>query len=111
MGKNFVQKQYAEREAVLNIGISMGIQTACDYVAIALHDSEVMKGDPMGEERITRILKAAIAQDERFHKAFLPNDPEADYAQEVLDRELKEIYGSDFSPFAERYPKIKKVKY
>lgn len=37
--------------------------------------------------------------------------PEQDYQQDRLDRALKDVFGGDLQPFAERYPYIKEQKY
>lgn len=45
-----------------------------------------------------------------FSDAFTPC-AEQDYMQERLDRAIREVFGADAQPFAERYPYIKEQKY
>mgnify|MGYP001656674661 FL=1 len=45
-----------------------------------------------------------------FGPAFHP-DPEQDYMQEQLDGALREIFGDDLVPFAERHPYIRGIDY
>jgi hypothetical protein len=39
------------------------------------------------------------------------DDREADYAQEQLDRALREVWGDELETFYERYPYLKKMNY
>ena len=48
--------------------------------------------------------------EETFAAAFYAN-PEQDYWQEMLDRRLSEIFGTETVPFRDRYPWLKEVKY
>lgn len=108
---NYAQRQAAARQAYLDIGMEVGAQKMADFFAIALNDQEVLGKSVLGEKRLQLVLKRVHDLDVEFGEAFTVQ-PEADYLQEKLDRILKQIYQkSDFVPFSERYPAIKKSKY
>lgn len=110
MAKNgYAQRVALARETYLKIGQDFGAQKAADLIAIALNDPEVM-GKALGEKKIRKILERMLELEKTFNAAFYAN-PEQDYWQEVLDRRLGEIFGTETVPFRERYPWLKEVKY
>ncbi len=110
MAKNgYAQKVALARETYLKIGQDFGVQKTADLLAIALNDPEVM-GKALGEKKIRKILERMLELEKTFNAAFYAN-PEQDYWQEVLDRRLGEIFGTETVPFRERYPWLKEVKY
>nr|DAH25260.1 MAG TPA: hypothetical protein [Caudoviricetes sp.] len=110
MAKNgYAQKVALARETYLKIGQDFGVQKTADLLAIALNDPEVM-GKALGEKKIRKILERMLELEKTFNAAFYAN-PEQDYWQEMLDRRLGEIFGTETVPFRERYPWLKEVKY
>ena len=110
MAKNgYAQKVALARETYLKIGQDFGAQKAADLIAIALNDPDVM-GKALGEKKIRRIFEKVAELEKTLNAAFYAN-PEQDYWQEVLDRRLSEIFGTETAPFRDRYPWLKEVKY
>ena len=110
MAKNgYAQRVALARETYLKIGQDFGVQKTVDLLVIALNDPEVM-GKALGEKKIRRILEKMLDLEKTFNAAFYANQ-EQDYWQEVLDRRLGEIFGTETVPFRERYPWLKEVKY
>ncbi len=82
-------------------------QMMCDTLIITLHQEL-----GFGYDRSRRILDAWGANYNKFMDACDIKNPEADYMQEVLDRQLRYICkNNQFYPFAERYPRIREIKY
>lgn len=111
MPKNdYMKRREARDQAWLDVGEQMGVQKMADYVAIALHDPDVMGKNVYSRERIDAFMKhlSRIADE---HKKAFTLDKEADYYQELLDRAQKEIYGDDMQPFNVRYPYVKEISY
>lgn len=106
----YLKKQQAQRQAVLDIGEEMGMQKMWDYVQMCLRDPDIMGKDTFGRERINRLFKGLAERADRYHVAFT-DDKEADYYQEKMDAELREIHGEELKTFYERYPYIKKFGY
>ena len=110
MAKNgYAQRVALARETYLKIGQDFGVQKMADLVEIALNDPDVM-GKALGEKKIRRIFEKVAELEETFAAAFYAN-PEQDYWQEMLDRRLSEIFGTETVPFRDRYPWLKEVKY
>lgn len=111
MAKNDYQKRREARDqAWLDIGEQMGVQKMADYIAIALHDPDVMGKNVYSRERIDEFMKH-LARIASHHEKAFTLDKEADYYQELLDRAQAEIYGADMQPFKERYPFVKEISY
>ena len=111
MAKNdYHQRQRAVHQGFLDAGEQLGMQKMWDYVQIALHDPEVMGRDTFGENRLCKLFDALKKIADVYHTAFTP-DKEADYYQEKLDAQLREIYGDKALPFYERYPEMKRITY
>lgn len=110
MGKNFLKRQTELNQKFLDVGEDMGVQKMVDYLTVVLRDPNVMRKDVYGKERLERILNALAEVDKEFCVCFT-DDKDADVYQERLDKILKEAYGDNFSPFYERYPFIKQMKY
>lgn len=106
----YLNKKAAERQKVLDIGEEMGMQKMWDYFQCILRKPEIMGKDTFGKERISRIFEGLKEMADEYHVAFT-DDKEADYYQEKLDAELREIHGDELKPFYERYPYIKKLGY
>lgn len=110
MPNAYLQKQQALQQAIFEAGQDVGFQKAMDYVQCVLHDEEVMRGKPFGRDRISAITRAVMERDKLYSGAYTA-EKEADVLQEHLDRELREIYGDELPPFAERQPWIKQYGY
>ena len=110
MAKNeYAQRIAAAREIYLQIGQDFGTQKTADLIAIALNDPETM-GKALGEKKIRRIFEKVAELEKTFNAAFYAN-PEQDYWQDMLDRRLSEIFGTETVPFRERYPWFKEVNF
>lgn len=109
--KNDYKSQRRERDQnYFDVGEEMGIQKMADYLAIALHDPDIMGKNVYGRERIDAFFAYLQAAVDFYGKAFTDSN-EADHIQQKLDDALKEIYGDDFQPFHERYPYVKTESY
>lgn len=107
---SYLQKQEMRCQSFLDMGEHIGIQKIWDYLNIVLHDPEVMGKDTFGAARLTKIYQAMKKLLDEYHVAFTA-DKEADYYQEKMDAQLREIWGNNTLSFYERYPEIKKIKY
>lgn len=110
MGKTYAERLKSEKQSYLSIGIDFGTQRMADYIAVVLNDPQIMGGSALGAKRIKKVFEAVRALEATLGAAFYAN-PEQDYWQEVMDRRLKCIFGEAFSPFAERYPMLKEIRY
>lgn len=106
----YLMKKKAERQAALDIGEEIGMQKMWDYVQICLRDPDIMGKDTFGKDRIVKLYDALKKEVDFYHVCFT-DDKEADYFQEKMDAELREIWGDELQPFYERYPYIKKFDY
>ena len=110
-GKNAYIKARDERDRkFFEAGMQMGCQMVHDFVQIALRDSETMGKDTFGVNRLKKVFMKCSDLDDYYHLAFTGHK-EADKRQEELDAMLREIWGEDTVPFAERYPFVKKYGY
>ena len=111
MAKNdYLDRQHRRDQHFLDVGEEMGMQKMWDYVQQGLRNPEVVGKDIFGRGRLKKLYKACSKLADYYHIAFT-DDVEADYRQEELDGNLKEIWEEDLSPFYERYPYLKKQKY
>lgn len=110
MGNAYLQKKHEEAQYYLNLGEAIATQKMWDIFQIVLHDPAVMGKDTFGKARLARIYKEMKVMVDEYHTAFT-NDKEADYYQELLDRQLRDIWGDELRTFYDRYPYIKKIQY
>ena len=115
MPKNdYLSRQRAREQAVLDAGIRIGRQQMCDYITLALRNPAVMNKDTFAGKRIIAVLNEVKRLMDEFQPAFNKCD-EADYYQEKLDMLLREAYGDEirdgFFSFDERYEAVKKFDY
>lgn len=111
MGKNgYLQKRQAMNQGFLDAGESLGMQKMWDYVQLALRDPDVMGKDVLGRGRLEKIFGKLKELADTYHTAFT-DSPEADYYQEKMDAQLREVWGDDFHPFYDRYPQLKQFQY
>ena len=107
----------------LNVGIDLQMQDAfiqgyvkaCDLLALALHDPEVMgRGGTMGADRIMKVYRGMDKYADKYGGAWRAGK-EADYIQEKLDEALLAIfsrkYGEQFAEFKVRYDLIEQPDY
>ena len=115
MAKNdYLSRQRAREQEVFDAGLRIGRQQMCDYLTLALRDSETMGKDTLSGKRIIRVINKINYLMCKFSSAFEKCD-EADYYQEKLDRALRDAYGDEirdgFFSFNERYEAVKKFDY
>ena len=110
MGNSYAERVQRAKQAYLDIGLNSGGQITVDMLCVALRDPETMGGDVWGRERIERLVYRMEELKQIFGPAFQP-DPEQDYMQAQLDGALREIFGDDLVPFAERHPYIRGIDY
>lgn len=112
MAKNdYLARQRAREQKILDIGEDFGFQKCWDYLQLALRDPEVVgKGHEWGHDKILRLYKGIDRQAKLWGDAFSMS-PEADYLQEKLDDNLREIWGDELHTFRERYEYIKQEDY
>lgn len=106
----YLKKQWQARQKCLDIGEEMGMQKMWDYVQLALIDPEVMSTHVLTRERLEKVFAKLGEIADRYKVAF-SMDKEADYYQEQLDGQLREVWGAELSPFRERYPYLKDADY
>lgn len=107
----FLAKEAERKQRVLDAGVEHGAQKIVDYLTLVLRDPEYVGSDVFGRERIDKVIAGIIAYDKEFIRAYNVKDPEADVFQDRLDRLLREVYGDELVPFAERQPYILKLEY
>ena len=110
MGNAYLQKKHEEAQYYLNLGEAIATQKMWDIFQIVLHDPNVMGKDTFGKARFARIYKEMAKMVNEYHTAFTA-DKEADWWQEKLDSQLRDIWGEELRTFYERYPDIKKIQY
>ena len=109
---DFLKKQRAIQQGMLDVGMDTGFQKCWDLLQIVLHDPKVMGKDTFGKKRIKKIYWAMKELEKDLGRAWLPsiyND--ADVQQRNLDALLKEIWEDELCPFDKRYPWVKKPDY
>lgn len=106
----YLERQRKMQQGFLDVGEEIGMQKVCDYLHIALRDPEIMGKDTFGRKRLEKLFQKLKELANYYHTAFT-DDVEADRVQEELDKNLKEVYGSDFQDFFQRYPYVKRQEY
>lgn len=111
MANAFLHRIENARQDGLTAGLEIGFQMAADFIALSANDPDcVGKNNTLGEERLIKILAGAKKYQREFSDAFCTDD-ESDYQRDVLDRMLKQIFKKNFCSFAERYPRVKEIRY
>lgn len=111
MGKNgYLEKKQAREQALLDIGVKCGKQQIVDYITCVLRNPTYVGKDIFGRERLDLIMAGLEAYDKKYAGAYT-TDKEADVKQEHLDKELREAYGDELVPFAERQPYVVQINY
>lgn len=106
----YLEKKQAVYQGMLEVGMDIGFQKCWDLLQLALRDPEVVGKDTFGKARIKRLHKSLQKKEHDFGGA-LTAGVDADYLQEKLDDNLREIWGDDLCPFKDRYPYIKQQEY
>ena len=103
----FLARMQAEKNAIMSVTEGVTRQFDVDTLQIALNR------DGLGYDKIMRITLLWEEVRKEYNKALRPKDPEADVAQEHMDREMVRIIRGkqELLPFSARYPDLKKVKY
>lgn len=109
-GATYLDKKAAREQALIDAGIACGKQQIVDYLTLVLRDPKYVKKDIHGRKRIELIFVGLHDYERRYEKAYTV-DKEADVAQQHLDDELREVYGDDLVPFAERQPDVVQLNY
>lgn len=127
-GKHHSAPRHGNRQAGgytarLNSGVDYLIQRAflqgyvkaCDLLALALHDPEVLgRGGTMGADRIMKVYEGMDKYALKYNGAW-DTGKEADYLQDKLDAELLAIFGrkysDQFSPFKVRHDLVDQLDY
>lgn len=112
MGKSdFIKRQQIARQAYFDAGLHMGRQQILDGLSVVLNDSEIMKKDVFGKDRLLTVVKGIGEFIDTYEKAWQKDD-EADYWQLKLDEILAKIYGEGMhDTFHTRYEYCKEFDY
>ena len=107
MGKNGYLERRKVRDTVMQDAIRQTYQQyMTDMLILTLNDPEVMGKDVLGEARIKKVVEAASANYDLYHRA-LEKHVEAGYTQDKLDERLRKIFKEKLVPFNLRYPWVK----
>lgn len=106
----YLKRAQQTQDKLLAIGMELGQQQIFDAFALALHDKALMGSNTFGAARIKAVCARVQEIVHEFSDAF-STCAEQDYMQERLDRAIREVFGAEAQPFAERYPYIKEQKY
>lgn len=112
-GKNeYLLRREVRDKAFLDVGVDSGAQRIIDYLQCVLHDPNVMGGkkNAFGPKKLRRVIMAIEERDKYYAKAYTVQK-EADKFQDELDKELKDIWGDEALPFAERQPYVRQPEY
>ena len=110
MGNAYMEKQKQMQQYYFEQGEAVGFQRCLDYMQTLLRNPEFVGKDIFGRKRWELLYKGLMDCDKTYGEAFTMG-VEADYYQEKLDASIREIFGDDALPFADRYPMFKKAKY
>lgn len=108
-GKNaYLQKREMERQIWTEVAERVMQQFMTDMVQISLNEEL-----GLGYDTIMRVTNAWCENMKKYKHALNSKDPEADVAQEHIDRILTRIIRgkAELMPFKERYPELREVKY
>ena len=110
MANDFIKRRDERDRKFFDAGMMFGLQLANDLYQITLHDKSVVGSRVMGRDLLQRVADNISKLDDHFSDAF-SDHVEADYLQEEMDGVLRDIYGDDLVPFAERYPMVRQYGY
>lgn len=107
---NYLAHREARDQYYFENGEKVGFQRCLDYMQALLRNPEYVGRDVFGRKRWEKLYEGLKECDKTFGNAFT-HEVDADYCQEQLDGCIREIFGDDTLPFAERYPLFKKTNY
>ena len=110
MGKKFAQQQMQMQQYYFENGEAVGFQRCLDYMQTLLRNPKYVGKDTFGRKRWELLYQGLAECDKLFGEAYTQG-VNADYCQEKLDANIREIFEEDTLPFAQRYPMFKKMKY
>lgn len=110
MGNAYLDKQKIKEQIIFDAGMDIGYQRCLDYMQWVLRNPKYIGKDTFGRKRWMTIFEGLRECDRIFGNAYT-QAVDADYCQEKLDGNIREIFKEDTQPFAERYPAIKKFGY
>lgn len=110
MGNAYLDKQKIREQAIFDAGMDVGYQRCLDYMQWVLRNKKYVGKNTFGKKRWLVLLDGLKECDGHFYKAY-GQGVDADYYQEKLDDNIREVFKEDAQPFAERYPCIKKFRY
>ncbi len=111
MSRNgYLEKKAAKDQALIEAGVQCGKQQMVDYLTLVLRNPTYVSKDIHGRERIEKIIAGLYYYENKYKDAYTKHK-EADVAQTHLDEELKEVWGDDLVPFAERQPDVLQMDY
>lgn len=112
MGDNYITRQQKKEDAIAQVAFESGFQKACDLLVLVLRDPEIMgRRNLYGFERIMRIY-TGLQKYEAIYRAAWTTHKEADYLQEKLDDNIREVLPPElFEPFKVRHPYVKQANY
>ena len=110
MANAFMNQQREMQQYYFQIGEEVGFQRCLDYMQCLLRNHKYVGKDTFGRKRWEKLYEGLKECDRAFGDAFTQGK-EADYCQEKLDANIREIFEEDTLPFAQRYPMFKQVKY
>ena len=109
-GNNYLKRQQERDQYYFQMGEAVGFQRCLDYMQTLLRNPDYVGKDIFGRKRWELLYKGLAECDKTYGDAFTFG-VEADYCQEKLDANIREIFHDDTLPFKERYPMIKAQKY
>lgn len=93
-------------DALMQEAFDSGYQKACDLLALALSDPDIMGAYVMDEQGVVGVYDGMRKYDDKYWQAWTAK-VEADVQQEHLDAELREVFCDKFKdqvvPFNERH--------
>ena len=109
MKKNdYLQKRENERQIWTQVAERVTQQYMTDMVQISLNEEL-----GLGYDTIMRVTERWCENMKKYKHSLNSKDPEADVAQEHIDRILTRIIRgkAELMPFKQRYPELREVKY
>lgn len=105
MGNKMLAKQIEVYRAGFEAGRETGAQELWEYVMLALSRMYYFT-----RTEFDNILVDIAESNYRYAKC-CTDDKEADYMQECLDKNVREVWGEDLPPYRERYPYYRQFGY
>ena len=105
---DYLRRRELERQIWTEVAERVTQQYMTDIIQITLNEEA-----GMGYGNIMRVTEAWCENMKKYKRALNSKDPEADVAQEHIDKKLAWIARgkAELIPFKERYPELREVKY